>query len=107
MDSSVVEVALPNGVVALVRTAEGGDDGVAEKVGWSDRFDFDGVAGALEGIATAIRSGLERARPSKVTVELGLDVVVKAGKLTGLLVDGEGTGSLLVTLEWAGDAQPG
>jgi hypothetical protein len=103
----VVEVLLPNKAVALVRAAdldvEGGGQ-VAEKVGWRDVFDFDGVSGTLEGIAQAVRSGLEKVTPSKTTVELGIELAVKNGKLTGLVVEGDASASLKVTLEWGGQA---
>jgi hypothetical protein len=112
MASRVVEVVLPNGAVALVRAADLDEGGqVAEKVGWQDTFDFEGVAGTLEGIAQAVRSGLEKALPSKTTVELGIELAVKNGKLTGLIVEGKANASLKVTLEWdkgpSADGQPG
>jgi Trypsin-co-occurring domain 1 len=99
----VVEVMLPNKTVALVQAAdldEGGQG--AEKVGWRDVFDFVGVSGTLEGIAQAVRSGLEKVTPSKTTVELGIALAVKNGKLTGLVVEGNASASLKVTLEWGG-----
>jgi hypothetical protein len=107
MASRVVEVVLPNQTVALVRAVEldeGG--GGAEKVGWRDTFDFEHVAGTLEGVAQAIRSGLEKVRPTRTSVELGIELAVKNGKLTGMLVEGEANASLRVTLEWDSD-QPG
>lgn len=97
--SRVVEVQLPNGTTALVRAVEV-DGGGSTKTAFGDRFDFGDVAGTLEGIAGAIRASLEKAAPDRVTVELSLELAVKAGRLTGLLVDGEGKGSLSVTLEW-------
>ncbi len=105
MASGVVEVVLPNGTVALVQVAEVDDDGAgpAEKVGWRDAFDLEHVSGMLDGISQAVRSGLGKARPSRTTVELGIDLAVRNGKLTGMLVDGEAAASLRVTLEWAAD----
>ena len=97
-ESRDVEVELPNGVVAYVRARQLG--GGAEKVSWPDRFHFDGVSGALEGIAEAIQSGVAKVNPSKVSVELGLELGIKSGKLVGLIVDGEGQASLTITLEW-------
>jgi hypothetical protein len=105
----VVEVVLPNNAVALVqatdldedeRVADGGQ--VAEKVGWQDALDFESVSGTLEGIAQAVRSGLVKAVPSKTTVELGLGLAVKSGKLTALVMEGGASASLKVTLEWDG-----
>lgn len=107
MASRIVEVVLPNQTVALVRVAEldeGG--GPAEKVGWKDVFDFEQVSGTLEGIAQAIQSGLAKVVPSKTTVELGMELAVKNGKLTGLLVEGQANASLRVTLEWGGEPSP-
>ncbi len=99
----VVEVMLPNKTVALVRVTDLDEGGqVAEKVGWRDVLDSEGVSGMLEGIAQAVRSGLEKVTPSKATVELGIELAVKNGKLTGLIVEGDAKASLRVTLEWGG-----
>ena len=62
------------------------------------------VTGTLEGLSTAIKSALAQAAPDKVTVVLGLELAVKSGTLTGLLVEGDGKASLNVTLEWGRDA---
>lgn len=102
--SRVVEVVLPNKTVALVRATEmdaGG--GPAEKVAWKDTFDFEHVAGTLEGVAQAIRTGLEKVKPARTTVEFGIELAVKSGKLTGMLVEGDANASLRVTLEWGSD----
>ena len=64
------------------------------------------MSGTLEGIAQAIRSGLEQVTPSKTRVEFGIDLALKNGKLTGLVVEGEANASLKVTLEWARDRSP-
>lgn len=97
----VVEVVLPNRTVALVQAVDLDEGGqVAEKVGWKDTFDLSGLSGTLEGIADAIRSGLEKITPSKTTVELGIQLAVTNGKLTGLIVEGRADASLKVTLEW-------
>ena len=103
----IVEVMLPNKTVALVRAVNLDDGGgqVAEKVGWKGVFDFEGVSGTMEGIAQAVRSGLEKVTPSKTTVEFGIELAVKNGKLTGLIVEGDASASLKVTLEWGGQAE--
>ncbi len=104
MESKVIEVSLPNGGIALVQAREI-DSGGATKTGIG-RFDFEGVAKTLEGVADAIHGAVAKAAPSKVSVELGLEMAVKSGVLVGLVVDGETTASLTVTLEWerAGDS---
>jgi Trypsin-co-occurring domain 1 len=105
MANTVVEVLLPNKTMALVQADEldaGG--GPAEKVGLKDAFDFQQVTGTLEGIAQAIRSGLDNVRPNKTTVELAIKLVVKNGRLTGMLIEGQADASLKVTLEWGSEA---
>jgi hypothetical protein len=100
----VVEVDLPNGATGLVAVREL-DGGGADKVGWQDRFDFQGVSDTLEGVADALRASMVRARPTKVTVELGVQLAVKAGKLTALIVGGDAKATLTVTLEWSGSGE--
>jgi hypothetical protein len=108
MTDRVVEVVLPNKTVALVQATElDGAGGAAEKVGWKDAFDLDQVSGTLEGVAQAIRSGLGKVKPSKTTVELGIQLAVKNGKLTAMLVEGHAEASLKVTLEWGVEPSPG
>lgn len=98
MDSTVVEVDLPNGALALVQARQVDGTG-AVKTGFG-RLDFEGVSRTLEGVIEAVRGAVEKAGPSKVSVELGLELAVKSGTLVGLIVDGESSGSLTVTLEW-------
>jgi hypothetical protein len=108
MADRIVEVVLPNKTVALVRAADlDGGGGPAEKVGWKGTFDLERLSGTLEGIAQAIRSGLGKVRPSRTTVELGIELAVHNGVLTAMLVDGRAEASLTVTLEWAVAASSG
>jgi hypothetical protein len=100
MDSSIVEVTLPNGTVALVQAVET-DGGGAEEVKGSGIFDLDKLTATLDGVAHAIKSGVEKALPSKTTVELGINLAVRNGILTTLIVDGKAEASLKVTLEWS------
>lgn len=102
MQEQVVEIALPNGSTALARVAA--VDGLgATKTAAIPRFDFNEVGKTLEGLAETIWSALAKVSPDKVTVELGLELAAKNGKLTGLLVEGEGKGSLSISLEWGGN----
>lgn len=59
----------------------------------------------MEAIGSQLTAAWEQVKPSKAEVEFGLTLTTKAGKLTGLLMDGEGEASLKITLTWSGDAQ--
>lgn len=106
MECEIVEVQLPNGATALVRARrlddEPGTRDGATKTAFGDRLDFGDVGETLAGISETIRSALERAKPDETTVELAIELGVKSGKLTGLLVEGEGKGSLSITMRWGG-----
>ena len=103
MPVGVVEVVLPNGRVAFVQAADLDEGGghAAAKVGRKDIFESKDLSGTLEGIAWAVRSGVEKVKPSKTTVELGIQLAVQNGKLTGLIVEGKAEASLKVTFEWS------
>jgi hypothetical protein len=101
VESEIVEVTLPNGATALVR-ARVVDGGGAVKTR-REKFDFASVAATLEGVTDSIRGALAKAAPDSVSVELSFELAVKSGVLVGLLVDGETTGSIMVTLGWERD----
>jgi NTP-dependent ternary system trypsin peptidase co-occuring protein len=95
----VVEVRLPNDTIAFVRATDL-DEGTADQAMWTSAFDFEHIAGTLEGIAESIRAAVDKAKPSSTRVELGVELAVTSGKLVGLIVEGGGRGALTVTLEW-------
>ncbi len=101
-ESKVIELELPNGEVALARVTDLGGGGAEKVTGGILKFDFDAVARTLEGLAESIKGAVEKAAPDRVVVELELELAMKNGKLSGLLIEGQGKGSLAVTLEWAG-----
>lgn len=106
MGTRIVEVALPNGATTLVRAVEV-DPAGATKAGWREKFDLEEVVGALEGLSQAVKAALTKVAPQKVTLEFGIELAIKSGKLTGMVVEGQGRGTLVVTLEWShAPAQP-
>ena len=61
---------------------------------------FDEIASTIEQISTRITESLQKAKPSKATVEFGIEVGVEAGKLTSCLVGGSAKATFQITLEW-------
>ena len=61
---------------------------------------FESVIAAISGIGLAVRAGLERVRPTKASVELGLEIGLESGQLTALLVKGSGKANIKITLQW-------
>lgn len=99
MQGKIVSIELPNGAEVFAEVTELEPSGATKTADLSG-FDFSGISATLEGLAEAVNSSLEKVKPGKVGVELGLKLGVKSGKLIGLLVEGQGEASIAVTLEW-------
>lgn len=97
-NTRLVPVQLPNGATAQVEATVLTGDGF-EATGF-DSSKFEGVIGAIEGIAQAVQTGLAKVAPDKASVELGLEVGLESGQLTALLVKGTGKANLKITLVW-------
>jgi hypothetical protein len=86
-----------------VQVAEGTGPG---PVGYDSAFSLDGVRETVEAIASQMTGVWQRVRPAEATVEFGLALTAKTGKLTGLLVEGDGSASLKVTVHWKDGSSP-
>ncbi len=97
----VVEVTLPGGqtMLARVHATDPVPTGPRD-VGLGEQLSFGGVTDTLRQIGEAVVAAIGQVRPERASVEFGLDLGVKSGKLTGLLVEGDATATLKVTLEW-------
>lgn len=62
---------------------------------------FEGATIAIEAIANKLTSVFRQLGPGKAAVEFGIQLSVKEGKLTGLLVGASGEASLKISLEWS------
>jgi hypothetical protein len=86
-----------DGTTFYVEVADSGGVGT---VGLEDLLSFNGVADTVTALAASLASAWKVAKPAEATVEFGLAVTAKSGKLTGLLVEGGGQASLKVTMTW-------
>ncbi len=91
------EVTLPNGAKAhfeLSSSADGYTD-----VASSD-LSFSGVLDAVEGVALALGETMKKLKPKSATVEFGVELGLKEGKLLAIFLQGEGKANLKVQLTW-------
>ena len=98
---SSVELVRVGDVEFFVEVADGGGP---RTVGVADALSLDGVRDTVEAVAATLAAVWQRVRPAEASVEFGLSLTTRAGKLTGLLIDGEGSASLRVTLTWRSPA---
>ncbi len=84
-------------ITFLVEVSSGGGP---TNVGMDEVLSFDGVRATVEALASEFAQVWAKVAPHEATVEFGLNIEVKSGKLTGLLVEGKGSGSVKVALKW-------
>lgn len=93
--SEMVPVQLPNKALVKVEVSQTGREDVGFEV-----KSFQGVTDAIEGIAEAITTSLEKVSPSKASVKFGLEIQIEQGSLVAAIVKGTGKANLEITLEW-------
>ncbi|MGK5529019.1 CU044_2847 family protein [Streptomyces sp. URMC 129] len=72
--------------------------------GFADRAaaQMESLRGLITGVAASVADGLRAARPDEVSVTFGIELTARAGRIVGLLADGEAKGAITVTLTWQG-----
>jgi predicted ATP-dependent Lon-type protease len=96
-DRTILDVDVGEGTtLQVVAVHSGGPEDVATL----GPLNLDGVIDTIKDLAGSIKSAIDTIAPEKASVEFGVQVAVKAGKLTALLVEGSGQASLKVTLGW-------
>ncbi|MEV6104312.1 CU044_2847 family protein [Streptomyces sp. NPDC051940] len=101
-DEKTVEVELPDGkrMMARVRQLDAAAPGGPQDVGLDRLLSFAPVSDALQGVGSVIAGSMEKIKPSRATVEFGLELGVKGGSLVSVFVDSGSKASLRITLEW-------
>lgn len=94
--TSSVAVDLPNGAVAYIEVARP----MTEQDVALERIPFESISRTIEGVAESLHAAMSKAKPSKASIEFGIEVGVESGQLTALIVKGEGKANLKVCLEW-------
>ncbi len=95
MTTEKIPVKLPNGAIIKLEISDFGREDVS-----FDLMSFDDIAPALEGITSAIKGTIEKAKPKKASVKFGIETSIESGKLTAAIVKGSGKANLEITLEW-------
>ncbi len=78
-------------------SSSGGQEDVA---GFGDLKSKDLVE-SITALSDTFATALKAISPDKFSVEFGVEVTLKAGKLLALLCNGEGKANLKITLEWS------
>ncbi|MER7841835.1 CU044_2847 family protein [Streptomyces sp. NPDC096040] len=94
--SGAEELTAPSGELSFT------DTGFAERV----EATVESLNSLVGGVARSLAEPLRAVRPDEVSVEFGIELTAKAGKVVGLLADGEAKAAITVTLSWKGGGPP-
>lgn len=102
--SNVVPIELPDGEVILARVrVEGPSDVGVTRV--LRKLPADDLKKVVAGVAGTVADAVESVRPDQVSVEFGIEIALKSGKVASVLAEAGGKASLKLTLTW--DTAPG
>ncbi|MFE9093715.1 CU044_2847 family protein [Streptomyces sp. NPDC007264] len=90
--SGAEELAAPSGELSYT------DTGFADRV----EAQVESLHSVVTSVARSLAGPLRAVRPDEVSVEFGIELTAKAGKVVGLLADGEAKAGITVTLTWQG-----
>ncbi|WP_406454738.1 hypothetical protein OG782_25655 [Streptomyces sp. NBC_00876] len=99
-----------SGAEELTRPAPGGGPTYTD-TGFGNLADqvqarVESLHSVVTGVARSLAVPLRAVRPDEVSVEFGIELTAKSGKIVGLLADGEAKGAIKITLTWNGGGPP-
>jgi hypothetical protein len=95
MQSKIIPIQLRESTIYANVKIIGGEQDIALKLP-----KIDDLKESIREISNVILDSMSTVAANKVTVEFGIEIGVKSGQLTSILVEGEGKGSIKVILEW-------
>ena len=95
--TTIIDVAVSGEQPVAIRAVQLGG---AADVTALDKLNLERVAETIKAIADTLGTAVQNASPKKASVEFGLEVAVKGGKLVSLITEAGGTATLKVSLEW-------
>jgi len=100
MESEFIQIRLSDGSICHVEIDRQFISG-REKVSTNEKiFDFELVKNQIQKISEEFREIFSKVKPTKTTLEFGIELSVEAGQLTSIIVKGSGKSNLKITLEW-------
>ncbi|MFE2595420.1 CU044_2847 family protein [Streptomyces sp. NPDC059396] len=113
-DVRITRVEMPDGTPVWARISGAGelerptggltyaDTGFGERV----QARVESLHSVVTSVARSLAGPLRAVRPDEVSVEFGIELTAKSGKVVGLLADGEAKGTIKVTLTWNDGGPP-
>lgn len=65
-----------------------------------DMFSFTSITSQIEVMSKQLQEAVISVKPTKASIEFGINVGVESGKITSFLVKGAANANVKITLEW-------
>ncbi|WP_330307248.1 MULTISPECIES: CU044_2847 family protein [unclassified Streptomyces] len=105
----IARIEMPDGTPVWARISgadelEGSGGLSFTDTGFGERVEaqVESLQSVITSVARSLAAPLRAVRPDEVSVEFGIELTAKAGKVVGLLADGEAKAGITVTLTWNG-----
>jgi hypothetical protein len=97
--TEIAEVALPDGQVILARVTAGPEarDIAFRKGG---QLLLEGLSRTVHAVVDNLHEAVHRHRPDEVSVEFGIELSARSGKVVSVLAEAGATSSITVQLTW-------
>ncbi|MEU1367278.1 CU044_2847 family protein [Streptomyces sp. NPDC005803] len=118
-EARITRIEMPDGTPVWARISgaealadpEPGGGPTYTDTGFGDLTDrvqarVESLQSVVTGVARSLAVPLRAVRPDEVSVEFGIELTAKSGKVVGLLADGEAKGAIKITLTWNGGGPP-
>ena len=91
----VVEVSLDDKIINVEAVVLGGEQDVAATLP-----NLDSIFDELTAVSQKISRVIDEVSPDKVSVEFGVGIALKSGKLSSIILNGEGNANIKVKMTW-------
>jgi hypothetical protein len=104
--TKLLEVEMPTGetIWAYISTPGPSDVKLSSAI---PQLDVDDLRKTVNAVSHSVCAALESVRPDDVSVEFGLELTIRSGRLIGALAEAGGAASLRLTLSWHGRSPAG
>lgn len=100
--TKLIQIQMPTEQVIWAQATTDGPSNVSA-TSVLQRLDPEELRSTIHAVSESLRQALEQLAPNEVSIEFGLEFVLKTGKLTSVLAEASGAASVKVAVTWKND----
>ncbi|MEJ3750059.1 CU044_2847 family protein [Actinomycetes bacterium KLBMP 9797] len=100
--SGLLRIELPTGQQVWANVSANGPADVSLPQAMH-KLDLEDLRNTIAGVTQSVHAAIETVQPDQLSVEFGVELAMKTGKLTSVLAEVSGNASLKITMSWGAD----